>query len=481
MRRVVLDPRKAKCLATTCPSAGSSGALLLLLSVAPVMAEEAPLPLVRARVEPVAAVMVGEPVRVVVDVLTPTWFPEPPRFPTLDVKDAFVLFQERGINLTESIGDTSYSGLQKEYLVYPMREGRFEVPPFEVTVVYSIDAKPSKPTPLATVPLSFEATIPAAARGVGYFVSATRLDLDQTLEPQPKGLAVGAALRRTVTVEAQGAFGMMLPALAVPAIDGLSAYPDPPQVEDRAGERGEARMARRVESVAYRLEREGNYELPAVEIAWWDLGAKRLRKAALPAVALEVGPAPTRADEIPLPEEAAAGETARPESRGSPRLILIRWGVPVLLGLIALAWVLPPIARRGRRILGRLAEARARRLDAEGAWFARARRAAANGDAAETYRALLAWAERRRPGRGGTLDAFLAEAADAHLGAEIDRLGESLYGGVPTTAAWTGGRLVERLRAARRREGRRTVRLPTGSLGPLNPAPGPSTRERRTS
>jgi len=120
---------------------------------------------------------------------------------------------------------------------------------------------------------------------------------------EPKGLAVGEALRRTVTIEAEGAFGMMLPPLPVPAIAGLSAYPDPPHVEDRGGERGAARVARRVESVAYRLGREGDYELPAIEVAWWDVGAKQMRRARLAAVAFSVAPAPARADEIPLPDE----------------------------------------------------------------------------------------------------------------------------------------------------------------------------------
>ena len=193
-----------------------------------------------------------------------------------------------------------------------MREGRLSIPPFEVTVVYAIDTRPSMPTPLATQPISFEATVPAAARGLDSFVSALRLDLRQTLEPPPKGLAVGGALRRTVTIEAEGAFGMMLPPLPAPTIAGLSAYPDPPQVEDHGGERGEARVARRVESVAYRLEREGDYELPGIEVAWWDLGAKQMRRARLAAVAFSVAPAPARADEIPLPPETEAVAPAQP-------------------------------------------------------------------------------------------------------------------------------------------------------------------------
>ena len=432
-------------------------ATLLLASVARAAAQE-PGPIVRARVEPAGGVMVGEPARVVVDVLTPTWFLSPPQFPTLDVPGALVVFEERGINLNESIGGTSYSGLQRDYLVYPMREGRLEIPSFEVTVVYAIDAKPSTPTPLATQPLSLEAAVPAAARGLDSFVSASRLRLRQTVEPRPKGLAVGEALRRTVTIEAEGAFGMMLPPLPVPAIAGLSAYPDPPHVEDRGGERGEARVARRVESVAYRLEREGDYELPAIEVAWWDVGAKQMRRARLAAVAFSVAPAPARADEIPLPAETEAVAPAQPAQPPARWSHLVVW---IGLGAIALAFVarvFRPLARRVFRARARLAEARRRSQDSEPAWFGRVRRAAARGDAAATYRALLGWAQRLGP--TGTLGAFLAQADDSELAEEV---------GSPRRNA-----LRPR---ARRRQDRDPARPPPG--GGAAPCPAGSGRDPR--
>jgi hypothetical protein len=443
---------------------------LVVLSAVAVAAAEDAGPLVRARVEPAGSVMVGEPVRLVVDVLTPTWFLAPPQFPTLEVPDAIVLFQERGLNLNESIAGTSYSGLQREYIVIPMRAGRFEIPPFEVSVVYAVDTKPSEPTPVSTRSLSFEATIPSGAEGLAHFVSASRLDIRQSLDPQPKDLVVGGALRRTITIDAEGAFGMMLPPLPVPVIDGLSVYPDPPQVADRSGERGQARTARRVESVAYRLDRAGDYELPAVAIAWWDTGAKRMRKSTVAAIAFSVAPAPALADEIPLPPET---ETPVPAASASPEdrwATLIRWSVPALIALAVLAWTVPGLARRASWVGGRLAEARRRWQDSEPARFARVRRSAANGDAARTYRALLDWAQRSARRGPRTLDALVVEAGDAVLGAEIGRLATTLYSLAPAPMAWEGSRLIERLRAARRRRARWSTARDASTLGQLNPS-----------
>jgi len=89
----------------------------------PVRAQEGERPFVRVRIEPDTAAMVGEPARLVVDVLTPSWFLSPPQFPTLEVEDSLVVFEERGRNLTERAGSTTWSGIKRFYLIYPMRPG----------------------------------------------------------------------------------------------------------------------------------------------------------------------------------------------------------------------------------------------------------------------------------------------------------------------------------------------------------------------
>lgn len=288
--------------------------LLIFITVA-----EAAAPLVRERLEPAGAkVKVGEPARIVVDVLTPTWFLAPPKLPMIEVADALMLFEERGANLNESIGGAPFAGIQREYLVYPMRPGRIEVPPIEVIIVSAIDAKPSAPTRLSTRPLSFLAEVPAGAGGLDRFVAARRLLVRQALEPQAKGLVVGDALHRTLTIDAEEAFAMMLPQIAVAPIDGIAIYADPPRVEERAGERGAPRTARRVESFTYRFERAGDYELPGIEASWWDIGSRQVRKATAPPIVLHVAPVPPGKAEIPPPDEVGVGLVPKTSPRSLP-------------------------------------------------------------------------------------------------------------------------------------------------------------------
>lgn len=442
----------------------------LLFLVAPA---DAASPLVRARLEPASAkVMVGEPARIVLDVLTPTWFLAPPVFPTIEVTDALVVFEERGININESIGGAPYAGIQREYLVYPMRPGRIEVPPIDVTIVFAIDAKPSTPTRISTRPLSFLAELPAGAGGLDRFVAARRLLVRQALEPQAKGLVVGDALRRTLTIDAEEAFAMMLPEITVAPIAGIAIYADPPRVEERAGERGAPRTARRVESFTYRFERAGDYELPGIEVSWWDIGSRQARKATSPPIILHVGPAPPGQAEIPLPEEGGAGPAPKPKpsqrSLAWPGLSQLLLPLLVALAALVLGW---PLIRQGLRRARRwLKAARRQRRDSEPRWFARVKRAAARGDAPETYRALLGWVDRCGLGGKdtGTLDALIALAGNDELASEVARLSVALYGTGPAER-WREGRLIDVLQEIRSHiHGKQTTR-DRAALGPLNP------------
>ena len=85
--------------------------LLLLIVVArrgcasaPAFADAAPRTLVRAHLEPTGPVVAGSEVKLVVDLLTTTWFTEAPNWPLFTVPDAIVsLPDEQADNLSEDI------------------------------------------------------------------------------------------------------------------------------------------------------------------------------------------------------------------------------------------------------------------------------------------------------------------------------------------------------------------------------------------
>src|ERR1700761_262452 len=70
----------------------------------PALADPAPRTLVRAHLEPAGPVVAGSEVKLVVDLLTTTWFTEAPNWPLFTLADAIVsLPDEQADNLSEDI------------------------------------------------------------------------------------------------------------------------------------------------------------------------------------------------------------------------------------------------------------------------------------------------------------------------------------------------------------------------------------------
>lgn len=447
--------------------AGMASILGALLLCAPggAHSQEAP-PIARARLDPGGAVTVGQPVELQVEVLVTTWFARAPEFPTLDLDGALVAPPGRSVNFNEGRGSQRYFGIRRAYTLYPQVAGTYEVPALPITV------RPGGSDEVVTVstgPLSFEARVPAEASGLGYFIGTTRLTLTQSVDPPVDSLKVGDALTRTVEMTVVDALSLVLPPVAFDTIPGLAVYPKPSLVTDEGGERGTQRIGRRVESATYVMEAEGVYELPAVEVAWWDLQAQRLRSSTVPAISFLVEPNPDYVAEFQIPSErdSLAAEAPAP-GPGFSRRTLALGGAAALL-LTALLWL---AHRFGPGLRARAMRRQQERRESEAAHFARFRAACGANDPALAMRRLLAWLDRVTAGeRAATLGAFLAEATDPELTRAVGDLEERLFGhGETRPQAWQGSQLyrsVRRHRRHRKRDSGATGR--PGGLVPLNP------------
>ena len=403
-------------------------ALALLLAAAPLEAQGKDRPIVRARIQP-KTVMVGAPATLTVDVLVPTWMTGAPQFPEIEIADAVVIFLERGgHNLTERLNGEAWAGLRREYRIYPIRPQPFTISGFEVIITYAIDAKPSRPAPVAMPAVSFRAAVPEEAAGLDYFFSASAFDLESVFDRSLDDLEVGDAVKRIITMLATDSFSMMLPALEVQSIDGIAVYPDPPALTDSGGERGEARTAHRTETVSYVFQEEGRYELPAINIPWWDSRSSRLRIASLPAVELEVAPNPDFAEEIPLPPEEIAADGPGVEEAPHWRETMKRWALPALF-VVGLAWI---VLRWFRGALpglrASLVENRQRREESEASYFKRFKQACRAGDPDAILRQVMFWLDRfvTTPG-AATLEGFVSDSQDSQLAEQAQRLSDAVF------------------------------------------------------
>ncbi|MDU9004782.1 hypothetical protein [Sedimentitalea todarodis] len=273
-------------------------------------------------------VVVGQPLVLRIKVLVPTWMPNSPDFPTLEVPSLMVRLPERATNpISERIDGETWSGVQRAYRLYPLAAGEYQLPAGEVAITYA-DPDTTDPisysTPLPDI--GFEASLPKVAEHLSPPVLAKGFELEQTIDGESE-LAVGDAITRTLSAHIEGTTPVLIPQLAKESdATALRPYPKDPVVtesEDRGTLSGT-----RIETTTYVAQTDGTIALPEVAIDWFNLETGKIETASVPEILLTVTGAP------PKPPEPA--DIAKWLGLASLALA-IGWGV--------FKWLLPTIAQ----------------------------------------------------------------------------------------------------------------------------------------
>lgn len=240
---------------------------------------------VEADLQPAGAVMVGSTARLNVTVFTDTWFTRAPQLPVLQVPGAVVQApggEAEKINKQQN-GHTLF-GLRYAYLITPNAAQTYAIPALTVTATLGQAAAAQS---AVTAPLNFTAQVPPGFAPGEPVLVAQALRFDQRISRPEGELKVGDTVLRELTLEADGAQAMVLPAPAQTRIDGLSAYPAAPRIEPISDGRGGFTGGRRVDSTQYRIDQPGHFTLPAIELTWWDTANQQKRSTRVPAVEVE--------------------------------------------------------------------------------------------------------------------------------------------------------------------------------------------------
>lgn len=427
-------------------------------------------PIVRAHLEPARDVLVGEPVRMSVTVYVPNYFTGSPDFPEFEMEGAvIVLPQDRPENSNTEIGGVRYAGITETYVIYPQRAGDFHLPPVQLTVPFA-SAPPKSTVAKVSLPaITFRADVPAAAKGMDYFLPTTSLTIRQVWSSTLTKLRVGDSVERTITVTATKVQAMLIPPLPFDIPDGIRIYPEEPHVQDQKTDRGDFVFGRRVQSAKYLLQKEGQYTLPPLEVKWWNLSKNRMETASLPEVHLTVAPNPDYVAELPPTPEPIATTQIKHVSfwrRYGSRVVRIS---SCVLVIAVLFWILRLYMPRLYRRLQRWREDR---RHTEFAYFRTLQSACNHNDAVQTYAGLLRWLAVVCP--GDSVPDVLRRSDDSALTTEVNRLGEVLYSSNPSGAAWTGRQLLTLLK--RQRSLLRTTAPRRAVLEGLNPQAQRSSR-----
>jgi hypothetical protein len=293
--------------------------------------------------------------------------------------------------------------------------------------------------------LVFEAEIPQQAADLDYILPTTSLRVTQRFDKQIKGLKAGDSFTRTITIEAANIRAMLIPPTNFAAPAGLGVYAKEPVVDDVKTNRGEFVGGKRIDSATYLIRKEGQYELPAVQIEWWNLRKHSVEIAKLPEIQFSAEPNPGAAPELAPEAEPLAPNQRDKNSVHRPYLRRVEQAVIVLAMISSLLFLW---LRFGGRTLQWWKERRHQQADSEAAFFANLRRAGRKGDARKTYALLLSWLNRLRP--GVSLDDFLADEKDHQLSHQAELLARELYGRAGP-GVWSGPQMTEELGRVRTR------------------------------
>lgn len=118
------------------------------------------------------------------------------------------------------------------------------------------------------------------------WLPANSLTLNAHWEPANKTLKAGEPVTLTIAMIADGLMAEQLPALDIKPPMGIKGYANQPEFRNDLG--GNSVIGMREEKWVLMGTADGHYELPEIQVDWWDLKAKKMQTARIAPTALTV-------------------------------------------------------------------------------------------------------------------------------------------------------------------------------------------------
>ena len=232
-----------------------------------------------------------------------------PQFTELEMEDSVIQLIGSPNQYEKLIDGERYGVYEKRYVIFPQRSGPLEVPDIlfrgEVTDGSSNFVFRNLNTRRVTAfieGISIEVLErPAAVQRGDFWLPVSNLTLEESWSTDLNSLKVGDSLVRTVTMNADGLDGAVLPPFSPTEIEGLNLYPDPAEIE-RTFEEG-AIVGTRIEVTSMVPVASGNIIIPEISIPWWNIDIDQLETTVIPATSLTIA---TVAGEIPAEQTVAS-------------------------------------------------------------------------------------------------------------------------------------------------------------------------------
>ena len=406
-----------------------------------------------------------------------------PVFTELEMEDTVTQLIGSPNQYERLIDGERFGVYEKRYVIFPQRSGPLQIPDIlfrgEVTDGSSNFVFRNMNTRRVTafiegITIEVKERPASLSRGEGW-LPVTGLALEETWSGDLGALKVGDSVVRTLILRAEGLDGAVLPPFSPENVQGLNLYPDPADIS-RTFVDGSI-VGTRIETSTYVALEAGVIEVPALDIAWWDVNSDSARTTSLPATRFEVATV-----EGVLPSEQAIASTqeiqallepepqvdqAMIDAQAEAEFIAIDGGLVRWTQWLLIAFVLLLIAIMGKRRFGAasqqlFADWRAAQSPAanEKAAFAALNAACASSSNKAIRDALITWANHYCAAEIRSMEDLVRMSPSQELTEQAKSLQSTLFNplsGTPFDSAQLRA-LTKKLRQAKRVASRRRER-----------------------
>lgn len=362
----------------------------------------------------------GQAVTMVVTLYSPGPFSGTASMDLPEIPRTFFIRNGNPIVGSETVDGESLLTQRHEFSVYTQQTGQVVIPPFEIRFNGKKDFV-SEPEPVSgeTTELTFESKQPPGQSLSGVVIAVNSLRVQQNWEPaDPAKIQAGDVIRRTVTQNASGTSAIMLASIRQTAPEGVRLYTERPEVIDK-NERGEI-SATRTDVIKYQFARPGTFEIPPIEVLWFNIGSEETKRETLPGVTISV-------------LGTAALASGAPTTTETNPVTEMNWPVlAVLIAIILAAW--QPLHRvydQWQESRNRPAAILSRRVTA----------ACQTNDAQTAYWSVIQWQR-----------AVSYAAQQSALDREVAQLARRLFGEAEESTPWSGEPLRVAFEKAKKRQ-----------------------------
>jgi len=253
----------------------------------------------------------------------------------LQMSDALVERLGEPRTYEKDINGVRHGVIEIRYALFPQKSGELTIPAqlFSATTVapatgdqYGSRFGRSTQVKSPTIPLTVKAK-PAEYPADVPWLPARSLTLVQAWSPEPADAQLGEALTRSLLLKADGLTSSQLPPIGSTEVPGLRSYPDQPTLNNEITANGVSGSREQREALV--ATRTGDFQLPPVEVVWWNTLDDRLERSTLPGRNLLVADNPNL-------QQPAIDTPEVPEQREARRL----WPWQLSSALLALTTLL---------------------------------------------------------------------------------------------------------------------------------------------